>query len=78
MLFAAFRARPALFRIAAIMLVSLAFAGCKKEQAGDTPAEAADAAAAAAAASAPKPAVADKVSAMSAEQLRDAAGQALR
>ena len=75
MLFAAFQARPALFRIAAIVLVSLAFAGCKKEQAADASAEGADAAAAAVA---DKPAVADKVSAMSADQLREAAGQALR
>ena len=76
MLFVAFQARPALFRIAAISLVCLAFAGCKKEQAGDTPAAGADAAAAATQAA--KPAVADKVTAMSAEQLREAAGNALR
>ena len=68
MLFAAFQARPALFRIAAIVLVSLAFAGCKKEQAGDVADAGADAATTEAAAA--QPAVADKVTAMTPEQLR--------
>jgi protein TonB len=75
MLFAAFQRRPALFRIAALVLVTLAFAGCNKEKPGAAPGASPDAAAAAAA---PPPAVADKVSAMSADQLREAAGGALR
>ena len=77
MLFANHEARPALIRIGAVVLVSLAFAGCKKEQAGETAAEAGTEATQAAVTE-QKPAVADKVSAMTPEQLRDAAGQALR
>jgi protein TonB len=70
----AYKARPALFRVVALVLVSCAFAGCKKDQGAAAP----DAAAGAAATQAAQPAVADKVNAMSADQLRDAAGQALR
>jgi protein TonB len=55
--------------------MSCAFAGCKKDQGAATPAT--DAAAAAQQA-APPPAVAEKVNAMTADQLRDAAGKALR
>ncbi|HLT43438.1 MAG TPA: energy transducer TonB [Luteimonas sp.] len=77
MLFVNHEARPALIRIGAIVLVSLAFAGCKKEQAGETAAEAGTEATQAAATE-QKPAVADKVTTMTPEQLRDAAGQALR
>src|SRR5690606_41594444 len=77
MLFVNHEARPALIRIGAIVLVSLAFAGCKKEQAGETAAEAGTEASQAAATE-QKPAVADKVTTMTPEQLRDAAGQALR
>lgn len=76
MLFADQKARPALIRIGAIVLVSLAFAGCKKEQGGEDAAAGTDAAAMTAAEQ--KPVVADKVSAMSPEQLREAAGNALR
>ena len=76
MLFADHKARPALIRIGAIVLVSLAFAGCKKEQAGD--AAGTDATTAAATDAAAKPAVADKITAMSPEQLRESAGNALR
>src|SRR3546814_173612 len=76
MLFADHEARPALIRIGAIVLVSLAFAGCKKEQAGDAASAGTDAATTAAAVD--KPAVADKITAMSPEQLREAAGNALR
>ena len=76
MLFVAFQARPAVFRIAAIVLVSLAFAGCKKEQAGDVADAGADAATTEAAAA--QPAVADKVTAMTPEQLRESASNALR
>ncbi len=70
----AYKARPALFRVVALVLVSCAFAGCKKDQGAAAP----DAAAGAAAQQAAQPAVADKVNAMSADQLREAAGQALR
>ncbi len=70
----AYQARPALFRVVALVLVSCAFAGCKKDQGAAAP----DAAAGAAAQQAAQPAVADKVNAMSADQLREAAGQALR
>lgn len=70
----AYKARPALFRVVALVLVSCAFAGCKKDQGAAAP----EAAAGAAAQQAAQPAVADKVNAMSAEQLREAAGQALR
>ena len=76
MLFVNHKARPALVRIGAIVLVSLAFAGCKKDQAGD--AAGAGTGAAPTAATAPKPAVADKVTAMSPEQLRENASGALR
>lgn len=69
-------ARPAWFRFAAVLLVSCAFAGCKKDQGADAPDAAAGAAATGQAA--PAPAVAEKVNAMSAEQLRDSAGKALR
>jgi protein TonB len=71
----AYKARPALFRVVALVLVSCAFAGCKKDQGAAAPDAAAGAAATQQAA---QPAVADKVNAMSADQLRDAAGQALR
>jgi protein TonB len=71
----AIQARPALARIIAIVLVSCAFAGCKKDQGAAAPDAAAGAAATQQAA---QPAVADKVNAMSADQLREAAGQALR
>jgi protein TonB len=71
----AYKARPALFRVVALVLVSCAFAGCKKDQGAVAPDAAAGAAATGQAA---QPAVADKVNAMSADQLRDAAGQALR
>ena len=67
-------ARPAWFRFAAVLLVACAFAGCKKDQGAAAP----DAAAGAAAEQVAAPAVADKVNAMSAEQLREAAGKALR
>jgi protein TonB len=68
-------ARPAWFRFAAVLLVTCAFAGCKKDQGAEAPATAAGAATEQAA---PPPAVADKVNAMSADQLREAAGKALR
>jgi protein TonB len=71
----AYKARPALFHAVAVVLVSCAFAGCNKEQGAAAPDAAAGAAATQQAA---QPAVADKVNAMSADQLRDAAGQALR
>lgn len=67
-------ARPAWFRFAAVLLVACAFAGCKKDQDAAAP----DAAAGAAAEQVAAPAVADKVNAMSADQLREAAGKALR
>ena len=76
MLFADHKARPALIRIGAIVVVSLAFAGCKKEQAGDVADAGADAATTEAAAA--QPAVADKVTAMTPEQLRESASNALR
>jgi protein TonB len=71
----AYKARPALFRVVAVVLVSCAFAGCNKDKGAAAPDAAAGAAATQQAA---QPAVADKVNAMSADQLRDAAGQALR
>lgn len=71
----AYKARPALFRAVAVVLVSCAFAGCNKDQGAAAPDAAAGAAATQQAA---QPAVADKVNAMSADQLREAAGQALR
>ena len=71
----AFQARPVLSRVAVAVLMTCAFAGCKKDQGAAAPDAAAGAAASQQAA---QPAVADKVNAMSADQLRDAAGQALR
>jgi protein TonB len=71
----AFRSRPALFRFAAILLVTCAFAGCKKDQGAAAPDAAAGAATEQAAVA---PAVADKVNAMSADQLREGASKALR
>src|SRR3546814_14460258 len=73
----AFKVRPALFRVAALVLVTCAFAGCKKEQGAAAPETAAGAAATTEQA-APEAAAAAKVSAMSVEQLREAASQALR
>lgn len=71
----AFRARPAFVRFAAILLVTCAFAGCKKDETAVAP----DAAAQAAAEQAPAAAaMAEKVNAMTPEQLRDSASQALR
>lgn len=67
-------ARPGWFRFAAVLLVACAFAGCKKDQDAATPAAGTTPEQAAAVA----PAVAEKVNAMSADQLREAAGQALR
>jgi len=69
------KARPALFRVVALVLVSCAFAGCKKDQGVPAPEAAAGATATK---EAPQPAVAEKVTAMTEDQLRDAAGQALR
>nr|MDQ2703445.1 energy transducer TonB [Pseudomonadota bacterium] len=75
----AFKARPALFRVVALVLVSCAFAGCKKEQGADAPGTAAGTATPTEqAAPQAAAAAAEKVSAMSADQLREAAGQALR
>ncbi len=68
-------ARPAWFRFAAVLLVACAFAGCKKDQGVAAPDAAAGAATEQAA---PPPAVAEKVNAMSTDQLREAAGKALR
>ena len=67
--------RPAWFRLAAILVVACAFAGCKKDQAdaGAAPEEATEAAE-----GTPQPAVAGKVNAMSTGDLREAAGKALR
>ena len=73
----AFKARPALFRVAALVLVSCAFAGCKKEQGAAAPETAAGTAATAEQA-APQTDAAEKVGAMSVDQLREAASQALR
>lgn len=73
----ALKARPALFRLAALVLVSCAFAGCKKEQGAVAP-EAAVGTAATAEQAAPQAAAAEKVGAMSVDQLREAASQALR
>src|SRR3546814_5420424 len=73
----AFKVRPALFRVLFRSLVTCAFAGCKKEQGAAAPETAAGAAATTEQA-APEAAAADKVSAMSVEQLRDAASKALR
>ncbi len=71
-----------LSRLAVVILVACAFAGCKKDQsattsqAGPATPAAADAAKATKAA-APQPAVSEKVNAMSADQLREAASKAL-
>ncbi|MDG6347284.1 energy transducer TonB [Luteimonas sp. 8-5] len=73
----AFTARPALIRVAALVVVTLAFAGCKKEQGADAP-EAAAGAAPTTEQAAPQAAAAEKVGAMNVDQLREAAGQALR
>ena len=73
----AYKARPALFRVAALVLVTCAFAGCKKEEGAAAPGAAAGAAATTEQA-APQATAAQKVGAMSVDQLRDAAGQALR
>ena len=73
----AYKARPALFRVAALVLVTCAFAGCKKEEGAAAP-EAAAGAAATTEQAAPQATAAQKVGAMSVDQLRDAAGQALR
>jgi protein TonB len=71
----ALQARPAWFRLAAVLVVTCAFAGCKKDQTAAVP----DAGTAPATqAAAPPPAVSDKVNAMSADQLRDSASTALR
>jgi len=75
-MFSANASRPAWIRLSAIVLVACAFAGCKKDQT-DTPAAGTEQAAPATAA-AEQPAVASEVEAMSADELRDAAGQALR
>ena len=69
----AFGARPALFRAAVVVVLSCAFAGCGKD-----PAATADSGSTPGAQQAAQPAVAEKVNAMSADQLRDSAGQALR
>jgi protein TonB len=71
----ALQARPAWFRLAAVLVVTCAFAGCKKDQTAAAP-EAGTAPTTQAAA--PPPAVSDKVNAMSADQLRDSASTALR
>jgi protein TonB len=71
----ALQARPAWFRLAAVLVVTCAFAGCKKDQTAAAP----DAGTAPATQAAPPPpAVSDKVNAMSADQLRDSASTALR
>ena len=75
-MFSANASRPAWFRLSAIVLVACAFAGCKKDQT-DTPAAGTEQAAPATEA-AEQPAVASEVEAMSADELRDAAGTALR
>ena len=68
--------RPAWVRLAAIVVVACAFAGCGKDQAD--PAAPGGEQAAAADQAADQPAVSSEVNAMTAEQLRDAAGKALR
>jgi protein TonB len=71
----ALQARPAWFRLAAVLVVTCAFAGCKKDQTAAVP----DAGTAPTTQAAPPPpAVSDKVNAMSADQLRDSASTALR
>jgi len=74
-MFSATASRPARVRLAAILVVACAFAGCKKDQAdastaSDGATETAERAA--------QPAVSGKVNAMSADELREAAGKALR
>lgn len=69
--------RPGWVRLFAIVLVVLLFAGCKKDQT-DQAADAAAEPTSQAAEAAQEPAVASKVEAMSAEELREAAGTALR
>lgn len=69
-------------RLAVVILVACAFAGCKKEQAAATPeagpaTPAATDATKAAQAAPPQSAVSDKVSAMGADQLRESASKAL-
>lgn len=70
----ALRARPARFRFVAVLAVICAFAGCKKDQTATPETGPATAATEGTAA----PAVSDKVSAMSVDQLREAASTALR
>ena len=68
-------------RLCACVLLALALGACSKQEEpapAATAAAAGSAAAPAAAAAAPQPAVAASVQAMSAEQLREAASQALR
>lgn len=69
--------RPAWVRLSAIVLVACAFAGCKKDQPDSAAAPAGEAAATAEQA-AEQAAVASQVDAMSVDELRDAAGTALR
>ncbi len=65
-------------RLAVVILVACAFAGCKKDQSAATPDAGSTTPAAAKAKVAPPPqAVSDKVNAMSADQLREAASKAL-
>src|SRR5690606_14795238 len=75
-MFSANASRPAWVRLSAIVLVACAFAGCKKDRT-DTPAAGTEQAAPAGEV-AEQPAVASEVEAMSADELRDAAGLALR
>ena len=70
----ALQARPARFRFVAVLAVLCAFAGCKKDQTATPETGPATTATEGAAA----PAVSDKVSAMSVDQLREAASTALR
>lgn len=63
-------------RVIAVLFVVFAFAGCKKDQATATPGTATTPATTQDAP--PPPAVSDKVNAMSADQLREAASKALR
>ena len=70
--------RPGWVRLAAIVLVACAFAGCKKDQTDQADAAADSQEAAPAAQGAAQPAVANQVNAMTADELRDAAGKALR
>ncbi|MFC7301037.1 energy transducer TonB [Cognatiluteimonas weifangensis] len=70
----ALQARPARFRFVAVLAVLCAFAGCKKDQTATPETGPATTATEGVVA----PAVSDKVSAMSVDQLREAAGTALR